>query len=234
MWFVIILAIILLVFIVGKIYKEEPVVIFDFDYGVTFVGIKTISQYPKLTDSLLIASYTYFLARYFLICDKRQAVYIQYCFLDNLSNTSLSCDESVSKIKEYIQLMFQETLSEKEKNAVIQMFSPLGFPPYIYSEKDSPLRSVAHYSFKLFNDKTGFASMLNMSFGPDIVLLPITTVLLYEFVIDKLSSPGDVVLLNKIIIDLLERYKTADYRSQRLYQTLPSEILRLNGVVVNS
>jgi hypothetical protein len=73
-----------------------------------------------------------------------------------------------------------------------------------------------------------------MSFGPDIILLPITVGILYDYVIDKINDKGKRNKLDDAISDLLEAHNQVDCRSLRVFMKLPEEILFKNNLIYAS
>ncbi len=184
---------------------------------------------------MLIAGYILFLARYFYICDDRQIKVVQSLLLNTITNA----EKPGAITPKLYEIVFQ-TLSKAEQEATIGLFKIynrfLPIPPLMYSESEEPKHSFAKYSFLVFerpNDHLLTANF-HMSSGPDIILLPITVGILYEYVVNKIQDKDKKNKLDQSIIDLLEEYKLIDCRSPYGIAVLPIGILAKNGLRFSS
>lgn len=192
----------------------------NFIYGSFFTKIETKYKDPYIPDDLLIASYLLFLARYFYICDERQPNLVREYLLRAIKEKG-DANELGGKLYEAI---FQ-TLDKTEKEAVVSLFKGFSLPPTMYTEKEDPGHSFAKYSFLVFESHGQLNSTFHMSFGPDIVLLPLTVGVLYAYVVNKLRGYNKKEELDKLVIELLEAHKSVDCRSQEGLHGLPVKII---------
>lgn len=196
------------------------------NYGTSFVKIQTNYKEQLLPDDLLISSYILFLARYFYICDDRQTNVIRDFLLEEIKK-SQKPNEITFKLYEVVL----QTLNQTEKNATLGLFKIynrfLPIPPLTFSEDEEPRYSFARYKFLVFERTggNGLVGVFHMSAGPDIILLPLTVGILYEYVINKLIDKNKKEKLNRSIIDLLENHKSVDCRSMAGLNELPNEII---------
>jgi hypothetical protein len=202
-----------------------------FSYGPFFVNIQTNHKGQFLSDDLLIASYIMFLARYFYICDDRQ-VNIVRDFLPDSVRRSQNPNEIVSILYERVF----KTLAPVEQDAAVKLFKiysrVTSAPPLKYSEDKQPSHLYAKYSFYVIANGSRLTSIFHMSAGPDIILLPLTVGILYEYVVDKIQNRDKKGKLDQSIIDLLERHNSVDCRSLEGSTKLPAEIVRKNSLKI--
>jgi len=200
-------------------------------YGAFFVKIQTNHKEKFLSDDLLIASYIMFLARYFYICDDRQ-VDIVRDFLFDAVRRSQKPSEIAAKLYETVF----KTLNPVEQDAAIKLFKIYsrftGAPPFTYSEDKEPTHSYAKYSFYVIESGSRLTSTFHMSAGPDIILLPLTVGILYEYVVDKIRNSDKKKKLDQSIIDLLEDHKSVGWRSLEVLNRLPVEIIKKNNLEI--
>jgi len=209
--------------------REDNLLEWHLNYGPSFVKIQINHKEQFLTDDLLIAGYILFLARYFYICDNRQTKILQ----DFLLNAVENAEKPGALTPKIYEIVFQ-TLSKAEQKATIGLFEIynkfLPIPPLTYSESEEPRHSFTKYSFFVFERPSDrmLTSVFHMSAGPDIILLPITIGILYEYVVDKIQSEDKKNKLNQSIIDLLKEYEFIDCRSSYGLVILPVGILAKN------
>lgn len=201
------------------------------NYGPSFVNIKTRQQGQSLPDGLLIASYILFLARYFYICDERQVDIVRNFLLEQIKESNKP-NEITPRLYEVI---FQ-ALSQTEKNVTLDLFRTysrvLPIPPLTFSEDEEPSHSFAKYNFLVFERTggNGLSHIFHMSTGPDIILLPLTVGILYEYVTNKLRDKDKKEKLDNSIIDLLKKHSVVDCRSIAGQTELPNEIIGNNNL----
>lgn len=201
------------------------------NYGSFFVKIETKYKEQLLADDLLISSYILFLARYFYICDDRQ-IYVVRNFLLEEIRKSQNTNEITHKLYEVV---FQ-TLNQSEKDAVIGLFKIynrfLSMPPLTFSEDKEPGHSFAKYNFLVYerSDNNGLGHIFHMSAGPDIILLPLTVGILYEYVTQKLKDKSKKEKLDNSIFDLLKNHSTVDCRTMTGQNDLPNTIISNNNL----
>lgn len=193
--------------------------------------IQTNHKEQFLTDDLLIASYIMFLARYFYICDDRQVDIAQDFLLDSVRR-SQKPNEIAAKLYETVF----KTLNPLEQDAAIKLFKIYSRftsgPPLTYSEAKEPSHSYAKYSFYVIESGSRLTSIFDMSAGPDVILLPLTIGILYEYVADKIRNKDKKEKLDRSIIDLLEGYNSVDCRSREGFSRLPVEIVKKNNLEI--
>ncbi len=204
--------------------RKDNVLEWHLNYGSSFIKIQTNHKEQFLPDDLLIASYILFLARYFYICDDRQEDVVRN-FLLNTINKSEKTDRITSKLF-YAVL---ETLTQMERYVAYDLFEA---PPMIYSENEEPKHSFAKYKFLVFERAGGnrLGHIFHMSAGPDIVLLPLTVGILYDYVINKLRDKNKKEKLDNSIIDLLKKHSAVDCRSMAGQNELPNEVISNNNL----
>jgi len=69
-----------------------------------------------------------------------------------------------------------------------------------------------------------------MSAGPDIILLPLTVGILYDYVINKMRNKAKKEKLDHSIIDLLKKYEFVDCCSMEASNELPNEVIANNNL----
>lgn len=205
---------------------KDSLIEYYFNYGHNICQIKTVSKQPFIKDELFICAYILFLARYFCICDERQTDIIKNMLLMEVTNKQ---NQTVSSFTNIIYQAIYVTLNAEERFAVQKVFFPNMFlsPPFSYSEEKEPKFSLAKYDFYVFmNMEEIFTSIFNMSFGADIILLPLTVGILYEFTNDKLKDKKKKEVLDYLIVLLLEGYDKISCRSIAGFISLPNEVIR--------
>ena len=211
--------------------RKDNVLEWHLNYGPSFVKIQTNHKEQFLADDLLIASYVLFLARYFYICDDRQTNVMRDFLLDEVEK-SQKPNEITPKLYEVV---FQ-TLNQIEKDATIGLFKIynrfLPIPPLTFSEDEEPRHSFAKYKFLVFEhaDNNGLGSIFHMSAGPDIILLPLSVGILYEYVVNKLRDKDKKEKLDNSIVDLLKKHAVVDCRSIAGLNELPNEVIGNNNL----
>lgn len=121
-----------------------------------------------------------------------------------------------------------QTFSKMEFKAIYGLFA-MGIPPLGYSDEEQR-RSYAKYSFLVFKRNGNLTSMFHMSSGPDIVFLPLTVGVFYEFVVDKLQDKNKKEILDKATMALLKEHHLEDCRSKYALWKLPLKILISNDI----
>ena len=211
--------------------RKDNVLEWHLNYGPSFVKIQTNHKEQFLPDDLLIAGYILFLARYFYICNDRQINVVRDFLLEAIEK-SQKPNEITPKLYEVV---FQ-TLNQMEKDATLGLFKIynrfLPIPPLTFSEDEEPKHSFAKYKFLVFERSggNGLGHIFHMSAGPDIILLPLTVGILYEYVVRKLRDKGKKEKLDNSIIDLLEKHSTIDCRSMAGQNELPNEVISNNNL----
>lgn len=209
--------------------RKDNVLEWHFNYGPSFVKIETKYKEQFLPDDLLIAGYILFLARYFFICDDRQVDVIRKFLLSEIRKSTES-NEITLKLYEVV---FQ-TLNQMEKDATLGLFKIynrfLPMPPLTFSEDEEVRHSLAKYNFSVFKRSGGnnLGHIFHMSAGPDIILLPLTVGILYEYVLNKLRNKEKKEKLDNSIIDLLKGHSAVDCRSMAGLTELPNEVIIKN------
>ncbi len=212
--------------------RKDNILEWHLNYGPSFVKIETKYKEQFLPDDLLIAGYILFLARYFYICDERQ--------IDVVRNFLLN---AIGK-RESVELMgaklFEEvfnTLNLQEREIAIKLSNIWGRGiapgfPFLYREDKEPRHSLAKYSFLVFERSggNGLGHIFHMSAGPDIILLPLTVGILYEYVVNKLRNKDKKEKLDNSIIDLLKGHSAVDCRSMAGQTELPNEVIIKNNL----
>ncbi|BCX16102.1 MAG: hypothetical protein KatS3mg098_331 [Candidatus Parcubacteria bacterium] len=210
--------------------RKDNILEWHFNYGPSFIKIETKYKEQFLPDDLLIAGYILFLARYFFICDDRQIEVVRKFLLNEIEKSK--SNEITLKLYEAV---FQ-TLNQMEKDATLGLFKIynrfLPMPPLTFSEDEEPRHSLAKYSFLVFERSggNGFGHIFYMSAGPDIILLPLTVGILYEYVVNKLRNKDKKEKLDNSIIDLLKGHSAVDCRSIAGQTELPNEVIIKNNL----
>lgn len=210
--------------------KKDGLLEWRLNYGSSFVRIDTKGN-ADLSDDLLIAGYLLFLARYLYICDKRQ-LEVVVNLLKNLVKDSVKQNEIALKIYEEVF----KTLNKMEQNALIGLLRTYSkifpVPPLLYSEDEEPKHSLARYRFLVFEhgNQRNLASAFYMSRGPDIILLPLTLGILYNYVVDKLGDRNKRENLDRLIIDLLEKHTFAELQSLEGMNRIPAALIHASGL----
>jgi len=211
--------------------RKDNVLEWHLNYGPSFVKIQINHKGQFLADDLLIAGYILFLARYFYICDDRQMDVVRNFLLKEIGKSEKS-NEITPKLYEVV---FQ-TLNRMEKDATLGLFKIynrfLPIPPLTFSEDEEPRHSFAKYKFLIFEHSggDGLGHIFHMSAGPDIILLPLTVGILYEYVVSKLRDKDKKEKLDNSIIDLLKKHSTVDCRSMAGQNELPNEVISNNNL----
>lgn len=210
--------------------RKDNVLEWHLNYGPLFVKIETKHKEQFLPDDLLIAGYILFLARYFYICDDRQIDVVRNFLLETIGKQK--ANEITPKLYEVV---FQ-TLNQMEKDATLGLFKIynrfLPIPPLTFSEDEEPRHSFAKYKFLVFERSggNGLGHIFHMSAGPDIILLPLTVGILYEYVVNKLRAKDKKEKLDNSIIDLLKNHSSVDCRSMAGQTELPNEVIKNNDL----
>lgn len=119
--------------------------------------------------------------------------------------------EQYSYLHEAVNVEIFKTLTDNEKNAVIGLF--LGMPPLYLTENISNLRSpIFKYSLEIFNAGNDISHKFHMSIGPDIILLPLTVSLFFEYVQGQLVNEKSIINMVAATMELLDYYKSNDCR----------------------
>jgi len=204
--------------------RKDNVLEWHLNYGSSFVKIQTNHKEQFLGDDLLIASYILFLARYFYICDDRQEDVVRN-FLLNAVNKPEKTETDRITSKLFYEVL--ETLTQMERSAAYGLFET---PPMTYSENEEPKQSFAKYDFLVFERASGngLGHIFHMSAGPDIILLPLTVGILYDYVINKLRDKAKKEKLDNSITDLLKKHSAVDCRSMAGQNELPNEVISNN------
>jgi len=211
--------------------RKDNVLEWHLNYGPSFVKIQTIHKEQFSGDDLLIASYILFLARYFYICDDRQVDVVRNFLLGEIGKSK----KSNGITPKLYEVVFQ-TLNQMEKDATLGLFKIynrfLPMPPLTFSEDEEPRHSLAKYKFLVFERSggNGLGHIFHMSAGPDIILLPLTVGILYEYVVSKLRNKDKKEKLDNSIIDLLKGHSTVDCRSMAGQTELPNEVIIKNNL----
>jgi len=195
---------------------KRGLVEYHFNYGSGLCHIRTVARSSPVADDLLVASDLLFVTRHFFICDERQIPVMRKLLLEETPGGELP-----GKILDGIR----PTLTPIEQEALSGL-SSLGLPPLGYSETAEPLRSFAKYSFFLvLGDPGRLASLFRMSFGRDILLLPVTVSLFRQFILTKLGEDANKEQMVEASRRLLEAYAAADCRSLRSLNDPPNQIM---------
>lgn len=209
--------------------RKDNVLEWHLNYCPSFVKIQTRHKEQFLPDDLLIAGYILFLARYFYICDDRQIDVVRNFLLEVVEKSQISNDIT----PKLYEVVFQ-TLNQMEKDATLSLFKIynifLPMPPLTFSEDEEPKHSFAKYDFLVFERSSGngLGHIFHMSAGPDIILLPLTVGILYDYVVNKLRDKDKKEKLDNSIIDLLKKHSVVDCRSMAGQNDLPNEIISNN------
>ncbi len=178
---------------------KDNVLEWHFNYGSFLVKIQTTHKDKVLSDQLLIASYILFLARYFYICDDRQTDVVRDVLLDSLKKS-----HNPGELASILLGATFQTLNQREQEAANGLFNSSFIPvpefPLTYSENEDPRHSLAKYSFLVFEHGGSPVANFYMSSGPDIILLPLTVGILYEYVVDKIKDKEKKKILDQSIL----------------------------------
>jgi len=205
---------------------------YNFEYAPPFLHITITQKERPLSDDILIISYVLFLSRYFYICDARQISIMMNVVRSMMGNESAGRDDFLQKVYRSIF----ETLNEKEKDAVTKLgpsFYLLG-----YLQVPTPEKTYAKYKLVIAENKGHIGHLFHLSFGPDIIFLPLTVPIFYAFITDMLKDKHKKDKLDKCILDLLVAYNLIDYktsndsccRSLEGLHVLPIKILKQNHI----
>lgn len=210
----------------------EELINWNFEYTTHFIHITVSEKGEPLSDDMLILSYLFFLSRYFYICDDRQISIMMNVIRSMMGNKQEGIDEFLQKV---YQSIFS-TLNEKEKNAITKLgpsFFLLGYLPVPASEE-----TYAKYKLVIAESKGRIGHLFHLSFGPDIIFLPLTVPIFYTFITDALRDKHKKDKLDKCILDLLVAYNLIDYKSSNNsccrslegLHVLPIKILKQNNI----
>lgn len=197
------------------------------NYDKYIVHIKTKYKGQLLPDGLLVASYILFLARYFRICDERQ-IDVMKSFLNEEIGNDIS-DLKYLPLKIYY--LVKQTLSETDRHVADEMFF-MGEPPWAFYENADLLSgSYSRYSFLVFENGGVLTSRFYMSvLSANVIFLPLTVAILYNYVAKKLEDKSKKQILDKAILDLLRTYETVNCRSLAGLYKVPVDIINQNNV----
>lgn len=193
-----------------------------FVYGASLVNIRTTMAFAD--HRLLVVGYILFLARYFYICDDRQVTVVRDLLRDAIRNS-----QQPREITERLYETAVGTLNSLERNVVGKLFRL--DPPLTFSEDEQPRSPGAKYAFLVSGRGGVVRSTFHMSGGADMILLPLTVGVLYEYVVSKIRTADQKAKLDQSIVDLLEAHKAVDCRSRKGLSTLPCEIIEKNSIM---
>jgi hypothetical protein len=198
--------------------RKDNILEWHLNFGRSAVDITTTSH-AQPTEALLISAYLLFVGRYFFICDERQENVVRQALRDEVQN---NIDSPTLPLRLFEAA--NSTLAQGEKEAVRQLFT-VGIPPSTFTEGKEPAHSLAKYSFLIFLRNGEPYGNFHMSFGPDIVLLPITLGVLCSFVASKVTGRNKTLLQNGIIalLDLQEEHGS---RSMLGMHQQPVDVIR--------
>jgi len=163
-------------------------------YTFNFSAVCYIESDPdndNISSNILITSYLLFLARFFYICDERQFIPIS-----NFMISRLSGDDNYDEFSNEIYDVIYNTLNDQEKSAVHGLFF-LGVPPIYYSNEKSDAR-YGKYEFRINGTDGGYGHVFIMSPGADVILLPLTLGLFYQYIYDKLNHNDKLIFIKKV------------------------------------
>lgn len=198
--------------------RSNNVLEWHLNFGKSSINIRTVTQEAP-TEALLISAYLLFVGRYFFICDQRQEHSARQALKEIAEEKT---DTKIAALHLYEAI--HGTLNDGEKGAVSSLFM-MGIPPIVVTQNEEPANSLAKYSFLIFVRNQELYGNLHLSFGPDIVLLPISLGVLYDFVAANVTGRNKQLLKNGVLA-LLELQKGHGARSMLAMHQQPVEIIR--------
>lgn len=207
--------------------NKNSLIEYSFSYDLISCKIIIIDKIG-ISDNLLVSSYILFLARYFLICDDRQVDVMK-----KLLPLEIESNETKRLSTQNIYQAVLKTLNENEREVADTLFFT-GVAPLLCPDNAKQSKVLTDYSFVVFKQGMELRTIFNMSAGPDIVLLPLTVGIFYEFIVSRLRDKSKKELINNIIMQLLASYEANDCRSITANIQLPNRILSENKIDVDN
>lgn len=203
--------------------RKRDLINFNFFYSYMYCHIEGSTN--KISDDWLVLSYLTYLTRYFYICDERQIAPMKD-FLKSFIYGEVHYKE-YPYLHEAVNVEIFKTLTDDEKNAVLGIFwgiTPM--PPLYLTEDISCLRKpVFKYSLEIFNSGNDISHKFHMPKSPDIILLPLTVTLFFEYVQGQFMDENSTTKMLTAILELLDYYKSNDCRN---FQSLVAAAKILN------
>jgi hypothetical protein len=203
----------------GVLYRKHATIRLQITYGSGKAYITSQYESDQQEFKYLIITYILFLSRYFFICEERQTKPVSSRLAEYIKRAG-SGDQLAGILLETVHA----TLNQKEKGAVVGLFSFRNLPPLTYTEGTNTGAKMAQYTLTTYKRGDRWSIDFYMSAGPDIILLPITVGILYEYVSDKIGAEYRAVL-DSCISQLLAAQELSDCRSARNATRLPNMVI---------
>jgi len=203
----------------GVLYRKHAAIRLQIAYGSGRAYITSQCESDQQEFKYLVVAYLLFLSRYFFICDERQTEPVANRLAEYVKRAG-SDDQLAGVLFETVHA----TLNQNEKNAVAGLFSFRNLPPLTYAEGTNAGARIAQYTVTTYKTGDRWSIDFYMSAGPDIVLLPITVGILYQYVFDKIGADYRTVL-NSCISELLTAQELSDCRSAQNATRLPNMVI---------
>ena len=166
-----------------------------------------------------------YLSKYFYVCDERQ--------IEIVRNILVQCARESGAADQLAQMIFyniRDVLNETEKKAIAEQFIYPHRPPVRYFEGNEEIdrtERIGRYSLNIYKIGGLWHDDLEVSMGLDMVLLPITAGILYNYVTDKIPSESRIVL-DSCVTALLDRQATSNFRSLKTARQLVNTVIAEN------
>ncbi len=203
------------------LYKR-PLLRIQITYGYGYAFFKC--QADSVADEGLhfVIAYVLFLARFFYACEKRHVVPVASVLTDHLQSYAPP-NQLTSDI---LQAVYR-TFTKMEKSAFDDQFKYPLLPPTIYAEDlgdvDS-IEGIGQYTFGMFKKSGCWQCDLQISLGFNLVLLPLTVGLLYNYVTDRITDE-ETAILKACITDFLLLIPSSNYRSYRFSTKAANKVI---------
>lgn len=208
---------------------KDTLLEWEMNFEPFIMKIKMETKEDVVSDELLITAYLLYLSRYFYVCDERQVDAVRGFYI-------LIKDDTKPGNATYQMFdLLLTTLNAAERNAAIQTFSSFVGPssiPAIPAEEEFEGKTFGRYFFSIYKTGSNLRSYFTMSLGLDIILMPLSTVLLYIFVLYKFKDKNSRKLLDHVIQEMLDMHGRVNYRSLLVSKDLPLEIIKNNSILI--
>lgn len=174
-------------------------------------------------DKWLIATFVFYLTRYFYICDSRQKKPLLEAFRPLFVSGKIDYGVAFDEINSTTY----STLSDKERKAAIKLFG-IQLPVYLGEGTVHDGKKYGEYKYSVSLNNNGPQTHLHIGYGPDKVLLPISVLHFYHFVRDKISATN-LSILNGAANKILDRVSTNNHPVNWLHK-YPLEVLNDSGL----
>jgi hypothetical protein len=196
-----------------------------FGWGRASIISQCKSQEQELT--YLMVAYLLFLSKYFYICDKRQLGPVSD-LVAKYARESAPPDQLASVLLETVRASFDKI----ENAAFADQFKYPKLPPIFVEHEPATdridrIELIGRYAVTIFKRGGRWLDDLQVSRGFDIVLLPITVGILYQYVTDRIGAQNRT-LLDTCISELITEQAFSNGRFLRDATRIANAVIAKN------